>query len=498
MSLFLQNLYHHHSMNNTETKQNYGLALVTLTSLFFMWGFITCLNDVLIPFLKGVFTLSNFQANLVQFAFFTAYFVISLIYFLVSYLWEDPIQKIGYKNTLVAGLLIAATACLLFFLEAGSENPEFGLFLSALFLLGTGFSFLQIAANPLVAMLGTPESSSSRLNLSQAFNSLGTTFSPLIGAFLIYEVFKGEATSSKDIQMPYLILASVLLVLAGVLFFSNVPNRVGGDSAEKVSGAGALKHPYLICGMFGIFCYVGAEVAIGSNLSAFMEETFHFEKQTAAYYLMFYWGGAMIGRFMGSISMSGLERQKKYILMALSGVICITLICLVAVNNIPDFKVTDAILFFVFFALNYVVFLMANSIPSRTLGLFAIVNILLIAGMLMSDGSNALWVLLSVGLFNSIMFSNVFTLSIEGLGKYTAQGSSLLVMMILGGAIVPPLQGLLADVLGSSKLAFAIPMLCYAYLAWFGFAGSKLGKSKVVVVKKEEHPESVVLDRDSE
>ena len=175
-------------MENTD-KKNYSAALVTLTSLFFMWGFITCLNDLLTPFLKGVFELTHFEANLVQFAFFTAYFVISLIYFLVSTFYKDPIQKIGYKNTLVAGLVIAALACFLFYKEAGSDNPQFPLFLGALFLLGTGFTFLQIAANPLVSILGPSQTSSSRLNLSQAFNSLGTTLAPVVGGYFIFYLF---------------------------------------------------------------------------------------------------------------------------------------------------------------------------------------------------------------------------------------------------------------------------------------------------------------------
>lgn len=481
-------------MENTNEK-NYSAALVTLTSLFFMWGFITCLNDLLTPYLKGVFELSHFEANLVQFAFFTAYFVISLIYFLVSTFYKDPIQKVGYKNTLVAGLVIAALACFLFYKEASSEDPKFPLFLGALFLLGTGFTFLQIAANPLVSMLGPSQTSSSRLNLSQAFNSLGTTLAPVVGGYFIFTYFKSDANSANAVQIPYLVLASVLLMLAGILFFSNVPNKVNTGAAATVKGAGALKHPYLVYGMLGIFFYVGAEVAIGNNLIGFMQSCHGLQTEVATTYLMFYWGGAMIGRFMGAISMSQMDSSKKYVLMAVAGILTTVIICCIAMNTKANVSISEVIYFFVYLALNYVIFMAAKSLPSRTLGFFATVNIALLLVMLCFDGQISLWAVLSVGLFNSIMFSNVFTLAIDGLEEYTAQGSSLLVMMILGGAIVPPIQGLVTDSLSAEnmKYAFFVPLLCYAYLAWYGFVGSHIGKAKKKVVKQEEHPESIVL-----
>ncbi|MCQ2207140.1 MAG: sugar MFS transporter [Paludibacteraceae bacterium] len=481
-------------MENTNEK-NYSAALVTLTSLFFMWGFITCLNDLLTPYLKGVFELSHFEANLVQFAFFTAYFVISLIYFLVSTFYKDPIQKVGYKNTLVAGLVIAALACFLFYKEASSEDPKFPLFLGALFLLGTGFTFLQIAANPLVSMLGPSQTSSSRLNLSQAFNSLGTTLAPVVGGYFIFTYFKSDANSANAVQIPYLVLASVLLMLAGILFFSNVPNKVNTGAAATVKGAGALKHPYLVYGMLGIFFYVGAEVAIGNNLIGFMQSCHGLQTEVATTYLMFYWGGAMIGRFMGAISMSQMDSSKEYVLMAVAGILTTVIICCIAMNTKANVSISEVIYFFVYLALNYVIFMAAKSLPSRTLGFFATVNIALLLVMLCFDGQISLWAVLSVGLFNSIMFSNVFTLAIDGLEEYTAQGSSLLVMMILGGAIVPPIQGLVTDSLSAEnmKYAFFVPLLCYAYLAWYGFVGSHIGKAKKKVVKQEEHPESIVL-----
>ena len=209
-------------MENRDSSK-YTIALFALTILFFMWGFITCLNDILIPYLKDVFQLRQFEATMVQLAFFFAYFFVSLVYFLVSATLGDPILKIGYKNTIALGLFISSVACFLFFIEADSEHPVFGVFLLALFLLGAGFTFLQIAANPLVAVLGSPETASSRLNLSQAFNSLGTTLAPVIGGVLIFDYFLAGGQGASSVRIPYLVLASLLLILFGVIFFLEMP-----------------------------------------------------------------------------------------------------------------------------------------------------------------------------------------------------------------------------------------------------------------------------------
>jgi FHS family L-fucose permease-like MFS transporter len=442
-----------------------------------MWGFITCLNDILIPFLKGVFSLTHFQANLVQLAFFLAYFIISLIYFIVSATFGDPILKIGYKNTVMAGLIISAIACLLFFIEAGSSTPKFGIFLLALFLLGSGFTFLQIAANPLVSLLGKSETASSRLNLSQAFNSLGTTIAPVIGGYFIFRYFVTEQASevvqANAVKIPYLFLAVVLLLLAVVIFISKIPNGNTEDSSEKLEKkAGALQYPHLVFGMLGIFFYVGGEVTIGSNLVAYMKEFQGLSEEIAASFLAFYWGGAMIGRFMGAISMSDMERTKKYSLMAVAAIASFILIFAITGVSINEVRY-----FILFLALNYLVFIAARSVPSKTLGYFAGASMALIFIMLITTGTLSLWTILGVGLFNSIMFPTIFTLAINGLGKYTSQGSSLLVMMILGGALLPPLQGLIADYT-NSHVAFILPLFCYAYLMWYGFVGYAIRKNK--------------------
>lgn len=471
--------------------KNYFFPLMTLTFLFFMWGFITCLNDILIPYLKEIFELGYFESNLVSFAFFVSYFIVSLIYFVISATLGDPILKIGYKNTILLGLIISAISCFFIFLEASSENPTFIFFLFSLTLLGAGFTFLQIAANPLVAVLGTPETSSSRLNLVQAFNSLGTTLAPIIGGYVIFNLMaggepKGDACTPDAVQIPYLFLASLLLVLAGVIFFAEIPNVVPEAEDKNLSRVGALRHPHLVFGMLGIFCYVGAEVTIGSNLVVYMKENFQFSAQEASAFLAFYWGGAMIGRFVGSFSMSKMKSHLKYSMMGILSVLAFLLISWafgmsldLNMMETDDMLLSHDVFYFIIaVVLNYFIFILAKSDPSRTLGLFAIVNILLLVVMLTTDGGLSLWAILSVGLFNSIMFSNVFTLAIDRLGKYTSQGSSLLVMMILGGAALPPMQGLLADRIGSLTYSFALPILCYLYLVWYGFVGSSMGKNK--------------------
>lgn len=475
--------------------KTYKYPLTILTGLFFIWGFITCLNDMLIPYFKSVFELSNFQANLVQFAFFTAYFVISLIYFLVSRHIGDPIDKVGYKNAIIAGLLTSTAACLMFFEEAGSMEPSFPVFLCALFLLGTGFTFLQISANPLVSMLGTPETSSSRLNLSQGFNSLGTTIAPIVGSYVIFNFFNDSDPyrgGAQAVQIPYLALACILLFLSVTIFLSDIPDMRPSKKEETEEGSltvsdnsltttisetatkakkSALEYPHLVFGMFAIFFYVGGEVTIGSNLVTYMKECVGIIQEfTAGRFLAFYWGGAMIGRFVGSLSMSNMESVKKYSFMA-----AVAIAGFILIFTITGFNIDEVLPFVGYLVANYIAFISAKSIPSRTLGIFATINIALLTAMLVFDGMLSLWCILAVGLFNSIMFSNVFTLAIRELEEHTAQGSSLLVMMILGGAVVPPLQGLLADNIGV-HMAFALPIVCYVYLMWYGFKGCTIRK----------------------
>lgn len=388
---------------------NYKGALSLLTTLFFMWGFLTCMNDILIPHLKGLFDLSITQAMLVQFTFFGAYFLMSL-----PAGWI--IGKIGYKMGIVSGLGVAGIGAALFFPAAAFLS--YGFFLFALFVMASGIVVLQVAANPYVAELGTPETASSRLNLTQGFNALGTTVAPIFGAWLILDNTSQDlAGKAEAVQGPYVGLALTLVLVAVIFAFVKLPKIQESDDVKAEGSAWKIRH--LILGAVGIFTYVGAEVSIGSALVMYFgDEGLHlFGKADAARYVSIFWGGAMLGRFIGSAVM----------------------------QKIPAAKV-----------------LAFNSV---------MVVILIITSML-TTGYVALWSIVLVGLFNSIMFPTIFTLAIDGLGKHTSQGSGILCLAIVGGAIVPMIMGILADSFGLAN-SFVVAILCYAYILFYAFKGHK-------------------------
>lgn len=449
-----------------QTKKTNNSALAILTTLFFMWGFITCMNDILIPYLKGVFDLNHTQAMLVQSAFFGAYFIGSLIYFFISSKIGDPINKIGYKNGIIIGLITSAIGTALFYPAASLVSYPF--FLSALFILGLGLTILQIAANPYVAIIGSPETASGRLNLSQGFNSLGTTIAPLIGGYLIFTVFHANDGSANSVKTPYLIFSMLFIVLAIFIKTSRLPAFTNQDTLIK--GAGALKFKHLVFGIIAIFMYVGAEVSIGSNMIAFlgMPEIASLNESIASSFVSIYWGGLMIGRFCGAISLSQMNNTKKTLLMLIVPIIAFLIV--LSTNGI-EFASTYGIFLF----LNIIVFRSGKFLPARTLFLFAIAAASLVLLTIFTSGHLAMWSLIAVGLFNSIMWSNIFTLSIDGLGDYTSQGSSLLVMAILGGAVLPLLQGVVADSFGLHN-SFWVPFFAYLYIIFYGLYGYKAGR----------------------
>ena len=460
-------------------KQKSNLVpLITLTSLFFMWGFITSMNDILIPHLRSLFRLSYTQSMLVQFCFFGAYFIGSLIYFLISYFKGDPINKIGYKNGILLGLLISAIGCGLFYPAASLS--VYGVFLVALFTLGLGFTLLQIAANAYVSLLGSEDTASSRLNLTQGFNSFGTTIAPVLGGYMILEFFADKGhISANSTKIPYLIFAALFLLLGLIIYYVKLPVFTNDDTAEK--GLGALKFPQLKRGIFGIFFYVGGEVAIGSFIIIFLKQSSiaGLSEAISKNFLALYWGGAMIGRFIGAISLShGLPPIKKGFYMVATSVLVFGLIL-----SIVNLTFADIYPYLFFMLINLIGFLLGRSAAARTLFIFAIINILLVASAIIFTGHIAMWAVIGVGIFNSIMYSNIYTLSISGLGKYTSQGSSLLVMAILGGALVPVLQGALADSIGIQK-AMIVPLVCYLYIAYFGYYCWKNIDHSLIIPKK--------------
>ena len=447
-----------------------SFSFAAIVCLFFMWGFITCMNDILIPELKEMFQLSRAASMFVQFCFFGAYFVGSLIYFLISVTAGDPINKIGYKKGILAGLLISAAGCALFY--PASTMNLYGLFLTGLFVIGLGVTILQIAANPYVTLLGEPEGASGRLNLSQAFNSLGTTLAPMLGGILLAKL--GDAA---HIHIPYLLFSGLFLLIAVLIAIVPLPSF---QNDEKLgSGTTALKDKTLLLGIIAIFCYVGAEVCIGSSfINCALELIPDLPKQSAANYLAFYWGGLMIGRFLGALTLVPFKNNVlKYGVMTL--VALATFGVLLGINYLlhPDtFSPVAMLPYLIFIVINIFAFIVGHSESTRLIAVFAGVNIIFLAAAMYLGGYSTLWFLIATGLFNSVMWANIFSAAIANLGQYKAQGSSLLVMAILGGALLPPLQGLVADSLGGYHLSFFIPALAYAYLIFFGVKAGKLAR----------------------
>lgn len=386
---------------------NFRFALVSLTSLFFMWGFLTSLNDILIPYLKGMFSLSFTQAMLVQFCFFGAYFIVSIPA-------GKLVSKIGFQSGIVVGLVIAAIGCALFFPAA--EFHIYGVFLLALFILASGITILQVSANPYVGVLGPEKTASSRLTLTQAFNSLGTTVAPLLGGWLILSSI--SAATAEQVKMPYLAISFTLMIMAFIFSQLNLP-QLGKEHASNNTTDSAShtlsfsKNKQLFLGALGIFMYVGAEVSIGSFLVSFitLDTISNIKQEDAGHYISFYFAGAMIGRFIGAAVMQRID-------------------------------------------------------ASKVLGVHAVIAIVLICCAVFGSGSLAMWALLAVGLCNSIMFPTIFSLSLCGLGELTSKGSGVLCLAIVGGAVLPLIQGALADKFGVQS-AMALPIVSYLYISYF-------------------------------
>jgi len=464
--------------------QTYRGPFAIMTVLFFMWGFMTVFNDILIPRLKEAFTLSYFQAMLVQFAFFGAYFVGSIVYFIISATSGDPIAKIGYKNGVVIGLLISALGSALFWPAA--TVPSYPLFLIALFIVGLGFAMLQIAANPYVTILGPERTASSRLNLAQAFNSLGTTTGPLIGGYLIFQYFAHTGVQGADsVKMPYLMFCIVFLVLAGIFFMIHLPH-VGEGKVEP--GIGALKYPHVVLGVLAIFMYVGGEVSIGSSIINFLgqKNVASMDPIEAKNYVALFWGGMLIGRFMASVELSEMKAANKQIFLIVIPLLCFLLFwALRSWNSTPgafDFVAGWAIVknYLPLLALCWLLFQFGRALAGRTLVIFCATIVGLLAVAMLVGGKTAMWCVIGVGLFTSIGWPNIFSLALDGMGVLKSQVSSLLVMAVLGGALLPPLMGRIADVTHDLRPAFIIPLIAYAYVGFYGLAGHKIGRSRQI------------------
>jgi FHS family L-fucose permease-like MFS transporter len=406
---------------------SYSGPLAIVTTLFFMWGFLTCLNDILVPHLKSIFDLSYTKIMLIQFAFFGAYFIFSIPS-------AKIIDWIGYQRSMVVGLLTMGLGAFLFVPAASA--PSYPLFLGALIVLAAGITCLQVAANPYVTVLGKPETASSRLNLTQAFNSLGTFLAPFFGGLLILssapkamdeiramapDVLQAyRLHEAATVKMPYVGLGIVLVLLAAAIGSFKLPTieHAQHKIGEKVNDS-IWRHPNLIFGAIGIFVYVGGEVSIGSFLVNYFAqpEIGGLTEKVAANFVALYWGGAMVGRFIGSA-------------------------------------------------------LLQKSSTRGLLGICAVCAAALVGISMLTSGHTAMYSIILVGFFNSIMFPSIFTLGVAELGPLTGDGSGIMIMAIVGGAIIPVAQGWIADHIGIHH-AFFLPVICYLYILYFAVSGSK-------------------------
>lgn len=392
-------------------KQNYIIPLMLMVSLYFGIGFITALNDILVPHFKDLFHLTNVTALLVQFCFFGAYFVMSL-----PSGWI--VGRIGYKRGIVVALSVMGVGLLLFL--PASVIIFYPLFLFALFVVGSGLALLQVAINPYVGALGSPETASSRLNLAGFFNSLATTIAPKVGAAFIF-IAAGASTAqlARSVRMPYALLATCAFAMAIITAFVQLPDVIEQGGAKSTSDGSAWKFRHLRLGALAIFFYVGAEVAIGSVMINFLGHPSMgaLSHEAAAQYVSYYWGGTMVGRFIG------------------------------------------------FFALRWIR-------AQRALAFVSLIASLLVITTIVTHGHVAMWAIVSCGLFNSVMWPCIFPLSVQGLGRFTSQGSGILVTMVVGGAVIPEIQGFLADSFGYQR-SFVIVLLCYVYILFFALRGHR-------------------------
>jgi FHS family L-fucose permease-like MFS transporter len=406
-------------VDNQLPKGNTNFAFGTMTTLFFIWGFITALNDILLPYLKSAFELSYLQAGLVQSCFFGAYFI-------VSPLAGRMLERVGYKNGIIIGLLTVAAGCFLFYPSA--QMAVYEMFLFSLFVLASGITILQVSANPYVAVLGEEKTATSRLSFAQAINSVGHTIGPIFGASLILaNIAESGAGTADSVKMPYLMIGVVLILVAIVFYRLRLPNineHLDETSKDNKDFSLFTSKP-LFYGVLAIFLYVGAEVSVGSYLvNFFLQLNIEgMDQVSAGHMVSYYWGAAMVGRFVGA----ALTRFVK---------------------------------------------------PSVVLACNSFLAIGLIFISVSLEGEMAMWTILAVGFFNSIMFPTIFTLAIKGLGEHTGRGSGYLCQGIVGGAILPLIQGYVAD-LSSLQWSFLVPACCYVYIAWYAMVGSKSRTEKV-------------------
>ena len=531
-------------LKQTQIPTNYG-ALGTLVTVFFFWGFIAAGNSVFIPFCKHYFNLDQFQSQLIDFAFYTAYYIGALILFAYgAFGGKDLVGKWGYKKSIVYGLLFSALGAAAMIIAVNANT--FAGMLVGLFIVALGFSLQQTAAQPFSISLGDPKTGTSRVNLGGGVNSFGTTIGPIVVAFALFgttaaitdekiaalslskviilyscvgALFIGAAAlfyfskkvppgvllekteNANKALYTLLIMTGLLIVMFAPVFNSYKTDMTNASELEKHAmnayrmkwllgamaivvvgllvanlsakknnaGWGAMQYPQLVLGMLAIFVYVGVEVAIGSNLSELMKQKDFggFQSSEAAPYISMYWGSLMIGRWAGAVTAFKLSDRAKLLLQIIVPLIAFGVI--IGVNTVADYNMKPLYYYVVCVAIQIAAFYFSKNKPARTLLIFGLLGLVGMVIGTQTTGLVATYAFLSGGLFCSIMWPCIFSLSIAGLGKYTTQGSAFLIMMILGGGIIPPIQGKLADVIGIHQ-SYWVTVVCFAYLAFFAVA----------------------------
>jgi MFS transporter, FHS family, L-fucose permease len=439
----------------------YGLGMSVIGSIFFIFGFATTFIITLSGKVKDIFELTEFRAQLLSFAFFITYFFISIPIGLY-------IKKIGYKNALIIGLLLMAAGSFLFFPAA--KIVSYPLFLAATFVLASGVVFLQTAANPYVTALGPQESAGGRLNLTQALNSIATMIAPWVIATF---VFKGtsemldKVQKAQTVQMPFLLMGIIVVLVALAIFMIKLP-EVGTSSEQQRKSVWG--RPHVLLGALGIFFYVGAEVGTGGLIMNYLKSTLSLQPEVAGKYVAIYWGGAMVGRFFGSILLSNMKnvgRKYLYVLMVL-------VLALISGSFVTEWNWNIGLIFMAVAVVNFLLMQLGRGFEGRTLAVFALTAAALALITAFTTGNFALWTVISIGMFNSIMFPNIFTLAVKDLDQgELSTASGIINTLICGGAIIPLIMGKIADVSGYSW-AFIVPAFCYLYIFFFAINGSKI------------------------
>ncbi len=483
-------------MQKSESK-NYGSALYTLVLVFFFWGFVAASNDILIPVFKEKLQLEQWQSQMISFAFYVAYTVGSIIYMSISkFSGGDILNKIGYRNGIAVGLVISALGTLLFYPAA--ETASFLLMISGLFIVGLGFSLQQTAANPLAIAMGDPKTGAQRLSLTGGVNNFGTTIGPVLVSLAIFGSVSTNGVANLPsigmVKVPYLILGALFILVAVIFLFSSIPNKIDTTEEEvaissptdvsevevkhlETKKKSALSYTQLVMGMVGIFVYVGVEVSTASNLPEFMRRHLSTPTEFIAPFVSLYWASLMIGRWTASVGAFNLSDGTRKILRFVMPYIAFAVFLLI--NKLANHDITP----FYIYGFNILILIIADLLskgnPARQLLIFSLIAIAALFTGMLSEGMVSVYAFISVGLFCSTLWPCIFTLAVSGLGKHTNEGSSYLVMMIMGGGIISLLQGYLAsDNLLGIQWSYLVGVVCFLYLAFYAWRVSGILKKQ--------------------